>query len=96
MTPPSQEIGKYGMLRNEYLKEHKPDLLMELIFADKINEHLVEIDQAAKRRLEQIMAGMIKNHPAPDKKTQPLEWTGYMNNLQSQANEIVLQELIYS
>ncbi|WP_370650995.1 TnpV protein [Acetobacterium sp.] len=96
LTPPSREIGKYGNLRNQYLKEFKPDLLMELIFDDKINEHLEEVDQAAQRRLELIMEGMMKNHPAPDKKTRPMEWAGHMSNLQHLANEIVLSELIYN
>ncbi len=96
LTPPSQEIGKYGMLRNDYLQENNRVLLTQLIFEDKINEHLVEIDQAAKKRLKLIMEGMLKQNPAPDKGADPMAWVGHMNNIQAQAHEIVMTELIYS
>jgi hypothetical protein len=94
MMSQSQEIGRFGKMRNQYLKEYKPELLMKLIFEDKINQHLAEMDQAARNRLNQIMAVMLKNHPAPDRKTQPIEWEGYMKELEAKATEIVLQELI--
>lgn len=94
MISQSGEIGRFGKMRNQYLRENKPDLLTELIFENKINQHLAEMDRAARNRLSQIMTVMLKNHPAPDKQTQPTEWEGYMKNLEDKATEIVLQELI--
>lgn len=33
-------IGKYGMLRKTYLKEHRKGLYLELVLAGKLNAHL--------------------------------------------------------
>ena len=38
-------IGKYGMLRKTYLKEHRKGLYLELVLAGKLNEHLHLIDE---------------------------------------------------
>ena len=37
-------IGKYGMLRKNYLKEHRKGLYLELVLAGKLNEHLHQIE----------------------------------------------------
>ncbi|WP_418792576.1 TnpV protein [Phosphitispora sp. TUW77] len=89
-------IGKYGMLRKTYLKNHRKGMFASLMLSGKLTEHLAEIDQVAKQRIERIMAKLLKSSPAPDKATDPLGWTGYMNNLQHSAEETILAELVYS
>jgi hypothetical protein len=44
--------------------------------------------------LETLMEQMQKQQQAPDRATQPVEWTGFMNNLKAQAEEIIYRELI--
>ena len=45
-------IGKYGMLRKTYLKEHRKGLYLELVFAGKLNEHLHQIDEECNQMMD--------------------------------------------
>ncbi|NLK37995.1 MAG: TnpV protein [Epulopiscium sp.] len=89
-------LGKYGRMRKQYLQENKKPLFHSLLLSEKLFPHLMEIDQTANRRLEQIMKDLQKMQTPPDKMTHQMEWVGYMNNLKAQAEEMVLTELIYS
>ena len=89
-------IGKYGMLRKTYLKNHRKGLYASLMLSGKLNSHLSEIDQTARERVELITAKLLEKDPAPDKVTDPMGWTGHMNSLKHQAEETVLTELIYN
>ncbi|MEG0944041.1 MAG: TnpV protein [Angelakisella sp.] len=96
VTEPAQPIGKYGRMRKQYLMEHRTPLFHSLLLSEKLFPHLLEIDQTATRRMEQMMADLQKVQPAPDKMTQQMEWVAHMNSLKVQAEEIILTELIYS
>ena len=89
-------IGKYGMLRRTYLKNHKKGMYASLMLSGKLNDHLVEIDQTAKERIEQITAKLLQGSPAPDKAADLIAWTGHMNSLRHSAEETVLAELVFS
>lgn len=58
----------------------------------------MEIEQTAKTRIEQIMAQMAKAEGVTEelKASDPMKWTGLMNNLRHSAEETVLAELIYN
>lgn len=45
-------IGKYGMLRKSYLKEHRKGLYLELVLAGKLNEHLHQVDEECNRHID--------------------------------------------
>ena len=94
----SQSIGKYGRMRKKYLKEHRPVLWNSLILQEKLYPHLLEIEQAAQNRLSQIMPELAKTAGATEslKASDPMKWVGLMNNLKAQAEEIILNELIFS
>ena len=87
--------GKYGMLRKTYLKTHRGGTYQTLLLGGKLNQHLLEIDQTANKRMEQIVNQLLQTNPAPDKATEQLNWIQHMNALTNQAEEIVLKELIY-
>ena len=91
-----QPLGKYGRMRKTYLQEHRSALFNSLILSEKLYPHLLEIDQTATRRMEQIMTDLQKTQAPPDKMTHQMEWVGYMNSLKSQAEELILAELIYN
>lgn len=88
-------IGKYGMLRRSFLKEHKSGWYQSLLLTGKLDGHLQEVEQAANARIAVLMDGLLKNHPAPDKEADPLAWAAYMNGLLAMAEETVMEELIY-
>ena len=87
-------LGKYGRMRRTYLQEHNTLLYNHLILTGKLFPHLLEIQDAAESRLEQIMDALLKQNPAPDKKNRQMDWVRHMNALKAQAEEIILAELI--
>ena len=95
---PETPLGKYGRLRKTYLKEHRPVLWNRLILSEKLYPHLREIDETANRRLSQMMPELMSLNGVTEslKETDPMKWTGLMNNLKAQAEETILNELIYS
>ncbi len=52
---PHQPLGKYGRMRKIYLQEHRPTLYNHLLLSEQLYPHLLEIDQAANKRLELLM-----------------------------------------
>ena len=94
---PEAPIGKYGRMRQRYLKEHRPILYNQLLMSEKLYPHLIEIDRAEQERMDAMLprmmeaAGVIEEVKARD----PMRWVGLMNTLKAQEEEIVLTELIY-
>ena len=95
---PEVHLGKYAELRREYLKKHHRVLYTNLKTSGKLTEHLSEIEQTARKMVEQTVARMAQNEGVTEalKATNPLRWTGLMNNLRHSAEELVLSDLIYA
>ena len=95
---PETSIGKYGRMRKSYLKEHRPILYNHLLMSEKLYPHLLEIEQAAQSRLSMMMPELMKSAGVTEslKASDPMKWTGLMNNCKAQAEEIILNELIYN
>ena len=53
-------IGKYGRMRMNYLKEHRPVIYNQLILSGKLYAHLGEIEQTCQERLEHMIQQMKK------------------------------------
>ena len=49
-----EQLGKYGFLRRDYLKNHINSLYQVMLLQDSIGEHLLEVDKAARKREEII------------------------------------------
>ena len=101
LLPPQEEPvphGKYALLRKKFLKEHRRVTYTNLLTSGKLNSHLAEIQQTAQRRMEEIVAQMAKAEGVTEelKEKAPMQWVGLMNNIRSQAEETILNELIYS
>ena len=66
--------------------------------SEKLYPHLIEIDETAQTRLEQMMPQLTKEAGATEelKTTDPMKWVGLMNTCKAQAEEILLAELINS
>lgn len=89
-------LGKYGRMRRDYLREHKSLLYNHLVLTEQLFPHLCEIQQTASERMERMVAGLLEKYPAPDKRQSQLAWVQHMNMLQAQAEEVILEELIYN
>lgn len=94
---PEAPIGKYGRMRQRYLKEHRPDLYSSLILSEKLYPHLLEIDRAAQERMDAMLPRMMEAAGVTEKLKahDPMRWVGLMNTLKAQAEEIIENELIY-
>ncbi|HJI06363.1 MAG TPA: TnpV protein [Faecalibacterium prausnitzii] len=95
---PEAPIGKYGRMRQRYLKEHRPGLYSSLILSEKLYPHLLEIDRAARKRMDAMLPHMMEAAGVTEelKASDPMRWVGLMNTLKAQAEEIIQDELIYN
>ena len=95
---PRQTIGRYGRMRKAYLEEHRPGLYERLRLSGKLYDHLAETDQVCRDRMERIVVQMAEAEGINEKlkASDQLGWISQMNSIRSLAEEIVLQEIIYS
>ena len=91
-------IGKYGLLRKSYLKEHKRGWYSSLLLAGKLDEHLAEIDRVCNECIELIMNQLAQREGVAEalKASDQMTWVARMNNIRARAEEIVLSELVYN
>ena len=91
-------LGKYGMMRRQYLEQHRPGLYTRLLLSGKLMEHLQEIETTAQNRLERLMTQLkAKNNVTEELKAKDqMKWVGLMNSLKNQAEEMILTELVYN
>ncbi len=89
--------GKYGMLRKQFLKEHRSARYQYLLLTGKLNEHLNQIDQEAREQVETLMEQMTEKQGVTEelKAQDQMEWVRLMNNIKASAEEIVLKNMIY-
>lgn len=91
-------LNKYGRMRLRYLQEHRPGLYTRLILSGKLYEDLLETQKTAQDRVEIITDKKARAQSITEamKAQDQMAWVGAMNMIRLQAEEIVLQELIYS
>ena len=90
-------LGRYGRMRLNDLQEHRPGLYTLLILSGKLYEHLTEIDQTSRRRIEQIISRMAWADGADEKlkAKDQMSWVGRMNNLRSAVTETVNAKVVF-
>lgn len=91
-------LGKYSLLRQRYLEENRPGLYTRLMLSGKLMEHLQEIERTAQSRLENLMSQLSMQSDLTEelKARDQMAWVQRMNALQTQAEEMILSELIYA
>lgn len=89
--------GKYGMLRKQFLKEHRSARYQYLLLTGKLNEHLNQTDQEVREQVETPMKQMTEKQGVTEelKVQDQMEWVRLMNNIKASAEEIVLKNMIY-
>ena len=95
--PEQKEIGKYGRLYLEYLKEHRKGRYTNLLSDGTLNQRLYEIDVEAKAMVEHIIPHLANERGIDEnlKAYDMLRWVAEMNNIKASAEEIVLREVIF-
>ena len=94
---PKKQIGKYGRLRLNYLKDFNRGLYTELLIDDTLKQHLLDIDESANERVHVLIKQFAKSENVDEylKEHHPMEWVKSMNNIKNRAEEIVFNEIIY-
>ena len=89
--------GKYGILRKQFLKEHRSARYQYLLLTGKLNEHLNQTDQEAREQVEMLMKQMSEKQGVTEelKAQDQMEWVRLMNNIKASVEEIVLKNMIY-
>ena len=89
--------GKYGMLRKQFLKEHRPIRYQNLLLSGKLTAHLNQIDQEVTEQVEVLMKQMAEKQGVNEnlKRQDQMKWVGLMNNIKVSAEEIVLKDMVY-
>ena len=89
--------GKYGMLRKQFLKEHRSARYQYLLLTGKLNEYLNQTDQEARDQVEMLMKQMAEKKGVTEelKVQDQMKWVGLMNNIKVSAEEIILKNMVY-
>ena len=91
------QIGKYGRMKLNYLKNYKKAEYLNLLMDCKLNRYLHEIDIVCNDRINAIISKITKQENVTEKlkATNQLEWVQAMNNIKNRAEEIITSELIF-
>ena len=94
----TRPIGLWGMLRKEYLKEHKSGTYIYLLLTARLDSYLADLNEQAQERFERLIEGMKQAQGITEqlKAENALEWTGCLNNIRACAREIVEKEIIFA
>ena len=100
LTLPEQtdhQIGKYGRMHLDYIKNHRRGRYTTLLTEGKLNARLHEIDLEANEILKTIISRLAAERDIDEslKARDMLRWVAEMNNIKASAEEIVLREVIY-
>ena len=97
-VPEAPKVGKFGMLRRNFLRSHRKALYTGMMLSGKLDQHLQEVDQQANTMLESLLQKMAQEQGVTEdlKATNQMMWVQLMNILRQAAEESVLAEVVYS
>ena len=87
-VPESPKLGKYGMLRRTFLREHRDGIYTGMLLNGTLNRHLEEVDRQAQKMLDDLTEQM--------KAEDQMRWVQMMNSIRHSAEEVILNDLIYA
>ena len=90
-------IGKYGLLRLNYIKKYKLGLYFDLLVNDKLNEYLHNIDTTVMEKVQELITELAEKDNINEqlKENNQMLWVSKMNNIKNIAEEMILKEYIY-
>lgn len=96
-TENGEMIGKYGLLRESFLQEHRHGDYTAMLLTGTLTPHLREIDAQAADQVERMVKEMMKEQGVDEalKAADQMLWVQKVNALTAMAEEMVLQEIVY-
>lgn len=97
-APESPKVGRWGILRFNYLRKHREALYTIMLMENTLNHHLEEIDRQAQKMEQLLISQLVQQEGITErlKADDQMKWVARMNNIRNRADEIVLNELIYA
>ncbi len=97
-APEVVPVGIWGMRRREFLRRHHNGLYTGMLLSGRLDAHLAEIDREAEGMFERLVRQMAAEQGVTEqlKAENQIAWVGAMNNICNAAEEVILDELIYS
>ena len=94
--PEQKPIGKYGRMHLDYLKQHRRGRYSALLGEGRLNTYLADVDEQAHEMLTSLTVELAKTQGIDEhlKATDQMRWVQMMNNVRSQAEEIVIKEIV--
>ena len=88
---------KYGIMRKQFLKEHRSARYQYLVLTGKLTEHLNQVDKEVREKVEILMEQMAEQWGVTEelKMQDQMEWVRRMNNIKNVAEEMVISEIVY-
>ena len=89
--------GKYGIMRKQFLKEHRSARYQYLVLTGKLTEHLNQVDKEVREKIEMLEEQMAEQWGVTEemKIQDQMEWVRRMNNIKATAEEIVYKNIIF-
>ena len=89
--------GKYGIMRKQFLKDHRSARYQYLVLTGKLTEHLNQVDKEVREKVEMLMEQMDEQWGVTEelKMQNQMEWVRRMNNIQATAEEIAYKNIIF-
>ena len=96
-APESPAIGIWGQRRHKYLREHNHPLYTALFLSGNLTTHLEEIDLVATKMYDRLVEQLKERDGITEelKAQHQMEWLQQMNAIRSEAEIVVMGELIY-
>ena len=90
-------FGKYANLRLDFMKKHRRGTYTTLLTEGRLNEYLHTIDIQAHYLLDGIIPHLAQERGIDEvlKVHNAFQWAAEMNNIKGNAEEIVMQEVVY-
>ena len=89
--------GKYGIMRKQFLNEHRNARYQYLVLTGKLTEHLNQVDKEAREKVEMLLEQMAEQWGVTEelKMQDQMEWVRRMNNIKNVAEEMAEKEFLY-
>ena len=96
--PEAPRIGKYGTMRHNYLRDYHTGVFDGMLLSGKLNAHLEEVDRQANEMMELLTTQMAKSEGVTEalKAHDQMSWVAAMISIKNRAEDIVLNDLIYT
>ena len=95
-SEPEEPLTKYGLMRKNFLKEHRRGIYSGMMLDGTLKEHCLTIQRQAEERMDILIEQMAQAQGVDErmKASDQMRWVRIMNNIRASAEEIVLREIV--